>query len=577
MSRLPVPGSDQGQWGQILNDFLSVEHNTDGTFKTAVIPLSQKGATNGVASLGSGGKLTDSQVPDDVLRAVDLPYLVASDYGVDTNLSDTGPAINAYLTACATAGKMAYLPAGVYVFSTAIAIPANIHLYGDGPATVLKLAAGFAASHPIYNKVSVGFDNVIIRDLAVDGNAVQQSGDQTLNGTPNEAIGLIPSSGTNVVVERVHQYDSYRLGIVLSNISGGAIRDCLVENNGRDGISLFNACSNIVIRGNRVSGCNDDHIALDGEVAAMSNIVVADNVIIGPGARGLGKGIRVQGCNGATVTGNVIDGLLENGIIVNDWGAHPVRNVEIVGNSIKGIGLSGSGSKAGILLHCGNAVYPSGRSSWAGIYDVIISSNTITNCGGNGIELRTDHADDELVRVKVDNNSISSCLGFGVITTTGSSVNSGDLSVTNNVVYGNAGHGIFAQLSKRLKVCANTSYNNGSAGINTIGIRIVTVDILICTDNSTYETRVGGSRTQTVGIQIVGTGAVQLLVKSNLAYGMVTGWSYQSFPGAAIQEGFFSTASTTRQSAGTTASDPATTQALANQLRASLVNLGLIS
>lgn len=34
MSRLPTPGGDAGQWGSILNDFLDVAHNTDGTLKS---------------------------------------------------------------------------------------------------------------------------------------------------------------------------------------------------------------------------------------------------------------------------------------------------------------------------------------------------------------------------------------------------------------------------------------------------------------------------------------------------------------------------------------------------------------
>jgi len=34
MARLPVPGADNGVWGNVLNDFLSVEHNTDGTLKS---------------------------------------------------------------------------------------------------------------------------------------------------------------------------------------------------------------------------------------------------------------------------------------------------------------------------------------------------------------------------------------------------------------------------------------------------------------------------------------------------------------------------------------------------------------
>jgi hypothetical protein len=35
MPRLPLPGQDAGTWGAILNDYLAVEHNTDGTLKKA--------------------------------------------------------------------------------------------------------------------------------------------------------------------------------------------------------------------------------------------------------------------------------------------------------------------------------------------------------------------------------------------------------------------------------------------------------------------------------------------------------------------------------------------------------------
>lgn len=33
MPCLPIPGGDQGNWGQILNDYLAQSHNTDGTIK----------------------------------------------------------------------------------------------------------------------------------------------------------------------------------------------------------------------------------------------------------------------------------------------------------------------------------------------------------------------------------------------------------------------------------------------------------------------------------------------------------------------------------------------------------------
>jgi hypothetical protein len=38
MSRLPTPGADDGSWGTILNDYLSVSHNADGSLKASAVP-----------------------------------------------------------------------------------------------------------------------------------------------------------------------------------------------------------------------------------------------------------------------------------------------------------------------------------------------------------------------------------------------------------------------------------------------------------------------------------------------------------------------------------------------------------
>lgn len=50
MARLPIPGSDDGTWGDILNDFLSTQHNADGTHSLSLNSLTDvntAGATNG--------------------------------------------------------------------------------------------------------------------------------------------------------------------------------------------------------------------------------------------------------------------------------------------------------------------------------------------------------------------------------------------------------------------------------------------------------------------------------------------------------------------------------------------------
>lgn len=78
MSRLPTPGGDDGNWGDVLNDFLDQAHNADGTLKSAAlpdgsitpaklsqayVPTSDKGAAGGVASLDGTGKVPASQLP----------------------------------------------------------------------------------------------------------------------------------------------------------------------------------------------------------------------------------------------------------------------------------------------------------------------------------------------------------------------------------------------------------------------------------------------------------------------------------------------------------------------------------
>ncbi len=56
MSRLPIPGEDGGTWGSILNDFLRVSLNEDGTLKaSAVPPNASEGATGPIGATGATG------------------------------------------------------------------------------------------------------------------------------------------------------------------------------------------------------------------------------------------------------------------------------------------------------------------------------------------------------------------------------------------------------------------------------------------------------------------------------------------------------------------------------------------
>lgn len=103
MSRLPVPGSDNGQWGSILNDFLGVSHNADGTLKlqsqiTGAEQTSNKGALNGYASLNGSGTVPVSQLP---VGTTAVTVAAGNDSRITGALQTSGGAMTGTLTLAA--------------------------------------------------------------------------------------------------------------------------------------------------------------------------------------------------------------------------------------------------------------------------------------------------------------------------------------------------------------------------------------------------------------------------------------------------------------------------------------------
>ena len=67
MARLPQPGGDSGNWGQILNEFLTQTHKDDGTLKAGVVQASHI-ATDAVTATQIADKvITESQLSDAVV------------------------------------------------------------------------------------------------------------------------------------------------------------------------------------------------------------------------------------------------------------------------------------------------------------------------------------------------------------------------------------------------------------------------------------------------------------------------------------------------------------------------------
>lgn len=60
--RLPIPGEDENQWGDLLNAFLSVEHNANGTLKkasdiTTALSMAQAAQTAADSAAPAGGAI----------------------------------------------------------------------------------------------------------------------------------------------------------------------------------------------------------------------------------------------------------------------------------------------------------------------------------------------------------------------------------------------------------------------------------------------------------------------------------------------------------------------------------------
>lgn len=92
MSRLPTPGSDQGTWGTILNDFLSQSLASDGTLKTDSVGSDQLQDDAVTAAAIAPGSITKSDVGlanvDDTSDA-NKPVSTATQTALNTKLTAT--------------------------------------------------------------------------------------------------------------------------------------------------------------------------------------------------------------------------------------------------------------------------------------------------------------------------------------------------------------------------------------------------------------------------------------------------------------------------------------------------------
>jgi len=193
-----MPGSDDGTWGTILNDFLSVEHNPDGTLKSNGSLGTKADDTSVVHKTGNetvAGIKTFTSAP--VVPAGSFPESAVAN--LTTDLSAKAPLASPTFTGTVTvptpttasdAATKSYIdasPQSIYPLSAYgfIAATDNILLFGG--------SSGAGGGDTFYARLYVP-PGATISAIKV---AIHQGGTYNGTGTPNQ-LALYDDNGTQI-------------------------------------------------------------------------------------------------------------------------------------------------------------------------------------------------------------------------------------------------------------------------------------------------------------------------------------------------------------------------------------------
>jgi hypothetical protein len=171
---------------------------------TTLTPIATLSSTNFIISRTLQDKLGES--------------ISVKDFGAKGDgISDDWLAIQRTLSAAAGIAKI-YIPKGLYFISQELKVPSNSYIYGAGiGTTIIKLSASANASQCVMtnnqNTRSVttnqGNENIIIKDLELDGNVSRFSGSYNPIGD-SSGTGLCLAYVKNALIERVAVHDTCR-------------------------------------------------------------------------------------------------------------------------------------------------------------------------------------------------------------------------------------------------------------------------------------------------------------------------------------------------------------------------------
>lgn len=356
MSRLPTPGSDNGTWGDILNDFLSQSHGADGSIKSGIISDTHIALSANI-SQSKIANLTNSYV---------AVYQGAFDG------SDETASLQAAVTD--SAGGTIIIPRGKTVRSQRITVPA------PGIQVLLEAGAVLDYIDPGVNNITCLFRVEDCDFFELEGGTIQAS-----NATGRTSShGLIRAKNVGYLrVQHTKIGKSSATGIHTINVGAFLIDDIDIDGTYADGIHLSRATSHGTVSRIRGKNTGDDLIGLNSyttlgsdSYAQMEDITVFDikGINIGNGTQA-GRAVAVNGVKDCFVDTVYFNGTSQAGVLVSrDGGMYDPVNVHISNVISHNPGLNppvGGTSSAIYIAHC----------SGGSVHNITGSSTTISIAG----------------------------------------------------------------------------------------------------------------------------------------------------------------------------------------------------